>query len=494
MLSLQIVAEANTDTSFPSISGKTSQASYTFSNFVFDINLGDIKYSSPAAPTVNVEWVSFDFVFTWHYHMCANEWPNPCQSGTIQTYTASNIRLLSSLNVAFDGPTVQISASSTAMEYSGEDIIVVVTCSDFICLIPLADISNAVGEAFYSTVTSGLTTAINNAAAKRFNTLPTSFALPKLGLNLIWTGAWDFMYPAASPNLVLYMAGEFTGNNKQGPPFSPDFAPPINTFRKPASQFDLIVTPYMLRSAVWGLAQDGRFDVTITSNEVPAKSPIQLNTNSPALKAAVPGFAEYPDMNVTIVLSLFNTSDVAISTSGVTVSSTANATFFILNSTFHRYAFDCLVDLSFVATMNASLVGSHTVQIEGALGDFASSVEVVDTAVGPVNSMILGSILKLALSFVPNPPSESFSVPAELTVAGVSFTPQNGWADVSLNAEYNPSVPGTQCNSGGTFCPVGNTCCEWGGEWGCCTLPDAVCCSAGCCANGCSCDGEYCSC
>jgi hypothetical protein len=47
----------------------------------------------------------------------------------------------------------------------------------------------------------------------------------------------------------------------------------------------------------------------------------------------------------------------------------------------------------------------------------------------------------------------------------------------------------------GSQCPDGNTCCKLSsGEWGCCPLPKAVCCSDGlhCCPDGYTCDGSIC--
>ena len=51
-----------------------------------------------------------------------------------------------------------------------------------------------------------------------------------------------------------------------------------------------------------------------------------------------------------------------------------------------------------------------------------------------------------------------------------------------------------QCNAT-AFCPDGNTCCRLAsGQWGCCPLPNAVCCSDGehCCPSGYTCSGSSC--
>ncbi|XP_072028842.1 uncharacterized protein [Amphiura filiformis] len=52
-------------------------------------------------------------------------------------------------------------------------------------------------------------------------------------------------------------------------------------------------------------------------------------------------------------------------------------------------------------------------------------------------------------------------------------------------------TPNEVCPGGTTECPDGSTCCKLStGQWGCCPLPNAVCCSDGlhCCPNGYTCD------
>ena len=58
-------------------------------------------------------------------------------------------------------------------------------------------------------------------------------------------------------------------------------------------------------------------------------------------------------------------------------------------------------------------------------------------------------------------------------------------------ASKRNSKVGVVCPGGQSECPDGNTCCKLSsGQWGCCPLPNAVCCSDGehCCPNGYTCD------
>jgi len=52
------------------------------------------------------------------------------------------------------------------------------------------------------------------------------------------------------------------------------------------------------------------------------------------------------------------------------------------------------------------------------------------------------------------------------------------------------TLKNVECPDGQSQCPDGSTCCKLSsGEWGCCPLPNAFCCSDGvhCCPNGYSC-------
>ena len=58
-------------------------------------------------------------------------------------------------------------------------------------------------------------------------------------------------------------------------------------------------------------------------------------------------------------------------------------------------------------------------------------------------------------------------------------------------SKRKPDVNSIVCPDGQSECPDGDTCCKLAsGEWGCCPLPEAVCCSDGvhCCPNGYTCD------
>ena len=70
-------------------------------------------------------------------------------------------------------------------------------------------------------------------------------------------------------------------------------------------------------------------------------------------------------------------------------------------------------------------------------------------------------------------------------------TCSRGSESVSILQKIEASKRSVVCPGGQVECPNGNTCCKLStGEWGCCPLPDAVCCSDGkhCCPEGYTCN------
>ncbi|KAM3172017.1 hypothetical protein ACTXT7_015412 [Hymenolepis weldensis] len=75
---------------------------------------------------------------------------------------------------------------------------------------------------------------------------------------------------------------------------------------------------------------------------------------------------------------------------------------------------------------------------------------------------------------------------------GYKCDPSNGGFCVRSSTEIvKKLLGGNKCNDGQTVCPDESTCCSLGdGTYGCCPLPNAVCCEDNehCCPNGYKCD------
>ena len=86
----------------------------------------------------------------------------------------------------------------------------------------------------------------------------------------------------------------------------------------------------------------------------------------------------------------------------------------------------------------------------------------------------------------------SFAIFVVLFVGYVSAHP---FLNVARRDSPVLKVKDVVCPDGQSECPDNNTCCKLSsGQWGCCPLPSAVCCSDGehCCPTGYKCDPPYC--
>ena len=112
---------------------------------------------------------------------------------------------------------------------------------------------------------------------------------------------------------------------------------------------------------------------------------------------------------------------------------------------------------------------------------------------------------------VPGTPVQQDSMVKQASVKQLKFEPQTGSGKISnsLNTILNSNVKTVKeknnvvnkmtafevhsviCPGGEFECPDGMTCCKMvSGQWGCCPMPRAVCCSDGlhCCPHGHTCD------
>eukprot|EP01102_Stenamoeba_stenopodia_P011904 TRINITY_DN3694_c0_g1_i1.p1 TRINITY_DN3694_c0_g1~~TRINITY_DN3694_c0_g1_i1.p1 ORF type:complete len:203 (-),score=32.25 TRINITY_DN3694_c0_g1_i1:129-737(-) len=198
-------------------------------------------------------------------------------------------------------------------------------------------------------------------------------------------------------------------------------------------------------------------------------------------------------MNISVGISLYNVSDVNILPGASAVKNTFLASFNLFNASYQHSGWDFLVDLDFNVQFTVDLVSSNLVQVSTNVTDWVSSVALLSSQVGTVNTFIFADAIKYFLtSNAPKVPSFSIPAPSTVVVQDPFLFSYNQFFEVSSTINYAGSVPSQQCGQSSQVCPEQNTCCQWAEGWGCCTLPGASCCKRGCCPNGYSCDGGEC--
>jgi len=300
---------------------------------------------------------------------------------------------------------------------------------------------------------------------------------------------------SSSTAFVDYCLGAFSpgDDTNVAPPFQPDFIPPDSAFNSPTGQFDMLVTSYPIRTAVWAMDKDGEFDRTITPADVPPKSPIKLSTNDAFFISSVPGVKKFPNMGIYIQTSLYNISYVNIDTNGPYIVSTFELVFTLQNQT-TQPGWTLLVDIGMLASLSVNM-SSGVPTLYTTLGKWKSSVALVSSSLGDVYVSNFEYAVQLILALgVPQPSPVAINLPPALAVSNPFVNSYAGYLDVGFGTvTYTGPIPSITCPGNSQLCPEETTCCQWGGVWQCCTLPNANCCNDGCCPQSEQCcDGGCC--
>jgi len=362
---------------------------------------------------------------------------------------------------------------------------------DFICLISPDDIANAVASSFRSSFQTAVQKGINTVLAKTVNTYSTTIPLPFLNLDVQMQSSLSEI----NNNIVVAAKGAVIYGTHTSPPFTPSFAPPDSVFTTPKGQINVLLTEYFSDTVIWALDQAGSFHYVITDANLPSNTTYKLQTNNPFFLLLCPGLFSYPNLNISITTSLAKLAVTHLDPQGLHVQASVNFNFTIYNSTFSHpgwvYTISDLPLVVYLAHTTGPTIVFDSFNITG----WNSDVELTQSWLGTVETIGVAVIIDAALTvFVSDAklPPQIVSVPPAITLSNLGHTFATGYDMIFTDAKYQ-QPPSERCGDG-SFCPVGNTCCDWGGHWGCCPLPNANCCSKGCCQRGCQCDGGFCDC
>eukprot|EP00029_Vermamoeba_vermiformis_P007817 TRINITY_DN3489_c0_g2_i1.p1 TRINITY_DN3489_c0_g2~~TRINITY_DN3489_c0_g2_i1.p1 ORF type:complete len:552 (+),score=115.27 TRINITY_DN3489_c0_g2_i1:31-1656(+) len=481
-LSLEIADVANTYTATPAVSGETSQVKYTLSNFVYDIDLEDFYYNN-GAPTNTFGWASFDFIFQFNYHVCARIWPNPCEDGWVIVYSTDNqVNLQLTANILLNQPLVNIQVTAANLLFQQGEIDIYVQCTSTLCIIPVGDIADAVAQQFVSTFQSGIVTIANTALNNKVNTYPTTIPIPEYGLSLNLVGGFEFLPAQPNANLVLYGEGVFQ-NGIKSPPDNPLIAPPDSIFTSP-SPLQIVVTQDLVDDLFFAIATDPLYVYTITNQNLPADSPVVLNTNSFFWQSVAPGLAQYPNTNMSVSLKLASKSAALFEGGGpIFAQLSIYATFNLLSGSTSKPAFTLEIDVYPNILLSVKMMGANSLFVNTTITTWGSpNVTVLSSTVGSVSTFAFSFAMSGILALIPSP-SFNLPVPPEFAMSDPTLTYGIGYLVLGANVQYLTAINSITCADGIKKCPLQNTCCKWGSSYGCCTLPNANCCDSGCCGQ-----------
>lgn len=488
-LSLELADIANTYSGTPPQNGETDEVTYTLSNFLYDVDLEQFFYSTSGSPFVSAGWKSFRFMIQFNYHVCTKVWPHPCESGWIVVYTTTqNVELLVNWKVDLTQPTIQVTALSAQLFFQRNDIGFHVQCTDVICIIPTFVIETAVALNFVKDFTAAIVTMGNSAAKSVFNNIPTSLYFPQYQLDVSLKGGFDaFPLGALNGNLVLYAIGTFSPGDgtKYHPPYTPTTQIPDSFFQSPGSEIEIFVTDYLVKTALWSLNFDNYFNVVITDGELPPNSPVRLRTDDRWMQSAVPALKKFPSMFIDVTLSMRPQSSAHFTTSGLVLNLLFDTSWVLRNATKQFNGWQLLVTLNPTVKFTVYASPASYFRVNVSFVSWSTNVSLAGSHLGPVNVDIFKFLLNAAVLQVP---AQSFVIPSTsyFTFSASNVAVYENFALIPMNAQFNIFPISARCPDG-KLCPMQNTCCLWNSSYGCCNLPNAVCCSQGCCPHGTRC-------
>jgi hypothetical protein len=276
-----------------------------------------------------------------------------------------------------------------------------------------------------------LATALSNFGMIKFTFAGKQFEFNADGtLNILSNG--DFLYES---NGGIYY--EAAGGKFRGPPV-------LNTAKLPAFSdlpasinAKVVVSEWVLSSAIWAMAESNLFDIEITPADLPAGLPIKLSTDNIFFKGMMPGLAKYPHMNLTLSVSPTTPwPAVQILTNQTIVAGplSFSVAFNIVNGNTPVLPEAVVVNIKMTLTVTAkvSLSGKTKIVGEATITKEADEESIISTKIGDIDLKTFKSIIELAFGFL-KLPTISFPLPDGLELSSLHLTTVPGFLEVTTN-------------------------------------------------------------
>jgi hypothetical protein len=437
VVTADIVNDINGYNGWPTISGSSSSVKYVFSNWKVAIAAVYPQWKYAGTNELLIGWQQFNFTIQSNYHICSTSWPNPCEDGNMYVYTTdthTSLYLDTVLDLTQSPPFINVTA--TDLDFTNNGIQVYVHCSNTFCLIPVNDIANAIAQNFVSLFTAGVAKAANTALQESIAKFRTEFSFSN-GLGLNFQSNW-WILPDSSIILVPTAGGFYTNVSGaiSNPPFVPEFTPPLDYLGNPNEDFNIVITEYFFTSLTWALGSLGFFNTQITSSDVPAQSPVKLNTNDDFFLQVAPGLSAFPNMDITITTKLNAVSIPTLDTSGLHVWGTdISFDFTLSNSSYshHGWTLDNVFNIDFQIAASAS---GNLVEFTTTISNFSATAELTETDVGNVTADAFPLLYQLLESQI-KVPGFAIHLPEAISASNPSVQPFDHFIGVGVDFSYS---------------------------------------------------------
>ncbi|EFA79933.1 hypothetical protein PPL_06754 [Heterostelium album PN500] len=426
----------------PDISGTSGSISYTFSSVTINLDLDGFFFNQDPT-SFFIGWADTEFKITFNYHVCEVI----CESGYVNIYTTSeNITLSTELILDYSTYIANFNLTQTTIDSDKGDIVIEAHCTDTICLIPVGDISNAISNSFVPTLTNGITNGLNEYLEAPQNYIYTFIKLPESFNDVTFQIDCTGQLVEASNSPSYYppqMTAEFMGtvfasiNETVVPvPFSPNYIPDTSYLENIDAPIVVTLTPYIFQSVVYtGLAV--LLPVTVQPNEIPAASPIKLNTSDSFFSSIAPGLLQYPNLGLLLNVSSNNyIPTVTINATGMTVEVAVEADFTILSQPL-QYAFGVKIDLQVEIVNDVTVLNSTTIELSSKILNIVPSSSITYSNVGQVDPTGFNQLVQMVEGFI-KVPSFNITLPSQIQISNTTINFYDNIIQIPIHGTISP--------------------------------------------------------
>jgi len=439
---LEVLKQKLSQITVPEITGKEhvtiiGDIDYTLSNIVItDVllptSVAEIEANKDVK--ISVSKSSAKMTLSWTYR--EENWPHVSGSGTADVSMSD-----------FD-----ITITVTLGEVTGK-----ATVSSLVASVDVNNLSitvhggpswlyNLFIDIFKSYIESAANTAIANAIENEKSqldsviaTIPISYTLEDDNVPLATLGFGLTTAPIIGSNYIsLSVAGVWsTVPGGAVSPYTPTAMPTLDT----TEMLEVTLVPYVFDSAIWVLWKEGKLEYTVTPADVPATSPVKLNTTN--FKGYVPLlYQKYPNKGLEIKITPGTPLPLTkMNSSGITINLKIDMEVMVIvdNKTITP-AF--ILELDVVASAKATL---NNTAISINLSHVSDSATLKKSYIGTFDPTTLETVIKFLLTGVLYPyankiANKGFDLPVvpDVKLNNPTIIYGNGYLSVASDITYVP--------------------------------------------------------
>ncbi|EGC33796.1 hypothetical protein DICPUDRAFT_56266 [Dictyostelium purpureum] len=429
------------NTPFNDISGNSGGVSYNFHGFKVAITLDGIFYNELNEGVFQIGWDTVSFNLQWNYHIC----DHVCEDGTVTVFTqqGSTVSVATNLDVVFNTTSTTITAVSSEMTFDQGAVSLKVHCYNTICIIPVSKIANEVASQFVTQVQNGITNGINENTPTIEALLNPIRQLPEQlpGGNSLWVNLEGQLVESSdtstyTPTLTAAFNGGIILENSDGnfiyPTQNPTFVPTASQLESFTSDYCISATGFFFESVLdAGFASV--FPLTITPSEVPAASPVQLNTSDGFFSSVAPGLASYPNQPIQVNLYSPVTPIVSMNSTGIALLNfELSADFVVINdgNPFTAFSTQFLIDAELGSKIYT--LSSTQFSLNSTLISMYPNATILSSTIGSVDPSGFVQLMQMFQAVI-KIPSFAYTVPSTYSLSNLNLSFNNQLMQITLD-------------------------------------------------------------